>query len=110
MNIEAMRASVAIGAAAALLSGCAVRSSGVVGAGADTYLVAIEGRSSSTYGDLKARALREATAHCSAQARALKIVSEVTNAYIPFVRNPDVQITFQCVPGGNSAPKPAAAG
>lgn len=88
------RVSVALTFVVAVSAGCAVRSTGVVGAGPNTYMVSVQGRSSSTYGELRATALREATAHCAGLARELRVVSDTANAYVPFVRNPDVQLTF----------------
>jgi len=77
------------------LCGCVnVRSTGVVPAGDDTYMVSQSG-GMVTGTEIKADLFREANEYCQKKGKALKVVRETSRDDI-FVRSASAEIRFKC--------------
>ena len=92
-----MRILIISGSVALLLCGCA-KNSGIVRTGADTYLVSRQAATGfSGMSTLKADAMIEASDFCSAQGKALKVIS-TEDAKPPYIFGnfPKTEVQFRC--------------
>ena len=90
---------------AALISmaGCA-HNSGIVSMGGDTYMITRQAATGfSGSGNLKAKAIREASAYCASRGRVMKIVA-ITEAKPPYVlaNFPKAEVVFKALNAGSS--------
>lgn len=87
----------AIAITAALLTGCAVPTTGVVPRGDGMYTVTRQGASAwVTTESLKVEAIREADAHCTAAGKKFKMVYNKDIPAGPLGRWPESEVLFKC--------------
>ena len=92
-----------LGAAVALLGGCAANS-GVVSLGADRFMVSRQAATGfSGLGTLKADALREAEQYCAKKGKAVYVL-KTTESEPPYVLGnfPRAEVEFMCLDPGDS--------
>lgn len=95
-----MKTFVLVGAALALLAGCAT-STGAIPIGKDTYMIAIGGKTTASGGKLKAQAFQEATAYCSSQGKQMQVVN-TQQSDMSFGRDPSAEVQFMCLSDGDA--------
>lgn len=79
------------------LAACATPTSGVLPAGEGAYVVTHQGSSALvTTADLKAAALREASAYCEQQGKRIKIIHTKEVQARPFGGWPEAEVVFNC--------------